>query len=870
MRPSGLTGMCPTSPANPRAPVSCWPSTIRPPPTPTSPEMKSTCWAPTAAPRRSSASAPRSASLATAIGSDVPSASARRSASGTSRQPRFGAIVTTPASRRTMPTTADADADHAVGVGQAALHGARQGREVGDGLVDRGAVARAVQADDVEDLAADARRRRRPASRRRSRAPGRCRSAGWAGRAATAGPGVPCGVPRSSVTRPARASSPMSPRIALRVSPVRVSELRTRDGAAIVQLSQDCAEIRPPDGLTALSWQFVGHREFVLLYYKTLPKHFHTDRSRCQEIDFRKLFPKLSGVQTRSHVPPEGREPRLAAEPRRSRLARTAGVATVIQLVPGPLASGPVVSQSERELAHVRHRRLRRQASRPGPAARRPHAPRVPRLRLGRHLDDRGRRDRLGARGGQPRPPARGRLGARATRTAAASPPPPARPRPASATRAGPPTGASTRRTPTRTSTPPTASTSSSTGSSRTTWSLRERLSDMGAVFTSETDAEVIAHLDRPPPGDRRSLLEAVRAAYAELEGHYAFVAMAARRARDARRRAQGVPADRRPRRGRDVPRPRHPRLPARDAPRPVHRERRDRRDHARGHDVHAARRHRARARGRRDRLGRGDRREGRLRDLHAQGDPRAGGRAWPRRSPTAPCAPTASTSTTWARSTRRCCATSSGSSSSPAARATTPASSAATRSRSGRASRWRWTSPPSTATATPSSGPGDLVIGITQSGETADTLAAMRIARERGATVLAITNIMGSQATRDADGVLYTRAGLEVGVAATKTFVCQVAVMYLLGLRARRAARHARRRAPRRARRRPQAHAALHRGAAGRVDADGRPRSPTPTGTRTSSSTSAATSGCRWRSRARSSSRRSPTSPPTPTRRAR
>jgi glucosamine--fructose-6-phosphate aminotransferase (isomerizing) len=80
--------------------------------------------------------------------------------------------------------------------------------------------------------------------------------------------------------------------------------------------------------------------------------------------------------------------------------------------------------------------------------------------------------------------------------------------------------------------------------------------------------------------------------------------------------------------------------------------------------------------------------------------------------------------------------------------------------------------------------GPGDLVIGVSQSGETADTLAAMRLARERGATVLAITNTRGSQATRDADGVLYTRAGLEIGVAATKTFVCQVAVMYLLGLR--------------------------------------------------------------------------------------
>ena len=77
-----------------------------------------------------------------------------------------------------------------------------------------------------------------------------------------------------------------------------------------------------------------------------------------------------------------------------------------------------------------------------------------------------------------------------------------------------------------------------------------------------------------------------------------------------------------------------------------------------------------------------------------------------------------------------------------------------------------------------------ELVIGITQSGETADTLAAMRLARECGAKVLAVTNVVGSQATRDADGVLYTRAGLEVSVAATKTFVCQVAAMYLLALR--------------------------------------------------------------------------------------
>jgi glucosamine--fructose-6-phosphate aminotransferase (isomerizing) len=91
-------------------------------------------------------------------------------------------------------------------------------------------------------------------------------------------------------------------------------------------------------------------------------------------------------------------------------------------------------------------------------------------------------------------------------------------------------------------------------------------------------------------------------------------------------------------------------------------------------------------------------------------------------------------------------------------------------------ASEWRYRDP--------IVGPGDLVIGISQSGETADTLAAMRMARARGARVLAITNVMGSQATRDADGVVYTRAGLEIGVAATKTFVSQVAVMYLLALK--------------------------------------------------------------------------------------
>src|SRR5216110_2683168 len=76
------------------------------------------------------------------------------------------------------------------------------------------------------------------------------------------------------------------------------------------------------------------------------------------------------------------------------------------------------------------------------------------------------------------------------------------------------------------------------------------------------------------------------------------------------------------------------------------------------------------------------------------------------------------------------------------------------------------------------------LVIGISQSGETADTLAAMRLAREKGARTLAITNMMGSQITREVDSVLYTRAGLEIGVAATKTFTAQVALLSLIALK--------------------------------------------------------------------------------------
>ncbi|HKI92596.1 MAG TPA: glutamine--fructose-6-phosphate transaminase (isomerizing), partial [Gaiellaceae bacterium] len=79
---------------------------------------------------------------------------------------------------------------------------------------------------------------------------------------------------------------------------------------------------------------------------------------------------------------------------------------------------------------------------------------------------------------------------------------------------------------------------------------------------------------------------------------------------------------------------------------------------------------------------------------------------------------------------------------------------------------------------------PETLVIGISQSGETRDTLSALQLARDAGARVVAVTNTADSQITREADAVLLTRAGLEVSVAASKTFTAQLALLFLLAIR--------------------------------------------------------------------------------------
>jgi glutamine---fructose-6-phosphate transaminase (isomerizing) len=78
---------------------------------------------------------------------------------------------------------------------------------------------------------------------------------------------------------------------------------------------------------------------------------------------------------------------------------------------------------------------------------------------------------------------------------------------------------------------------------------------------------------------------------------------------------------------------------------------------------------------------------------------------------------------------------------------------------------------------------PDTLFIFITQSGETADTVAAQRQVREAGAKILTLTNVVGSMTTRVADAVLYTRAGPEIGVASTKAFTTQLACLYLVAL---------------------------------------------------------------------------------------
>ena len=80
--------------------------------------------------------------------------------------------------------------------------------------------------------------------------------------------------------------------------------------------------------------------------------------------------------------------------------------------------------------------------------------------------------------------------------------------------------------------------------------------------------------------------------------------------------------------------------------------------------------------------------------------------------------------------------------------------------------------------------GSDDVVIAISQSGETADTLAAVRLAKSAGVRTLGIVNVWGSTLSREADDVIYTYAGPEICVATTKAYLCQAAVLEMIALK--------------------------------------------------------------------------------------
>jgi len=90
-------------------------------------------------------------------------------------------------------------------------------------------------------------------------------------------------------------------------------------------------------------------------------------------------------------------------------------------------------------------------------------------------------------------------------------------------------------------------------------------------------------------------------------------------------------------------------------------------------------------------------------------------------------------------------------------------------------ASEWRYRNAPV--------GPDTLVIALSQSGETADTLGAVKVARAKGAPIVGITNVIGSALARESTGVVYTPAGPEIGVASSKTFTATIVAAYLLAL---------------------------------------------------------------------------------------
>lgn len=131
----------------------------------------------------------------------------------------------------------------------------------------------------------------------------------------------------------------------------------------------------------------------------------------------------------------------------------------------------------------------------------------------------------------------------------------------------------------------------------------------------------------------------------------------------------------------------------------------------------------------------------------------------------------------------RRCSRRSKRSSSLPAVRPIMRAWSANTSSKSLPISLFGWIHLLSFVHAIPKVGPDTLVIAVSQSGETADTLAGLREAKAKKAHTMTICNVLGSTLSREAKGVIFTHAGPEIAVASTKAYTAQMAIFYLFGL---------------------------------------------------------------------------------------
>ena len=308
---------------------------------------------------------------------------------------------------------------------------------------------------------------------------------------------------------------------------------------------------------------------------------------------------------------------------------------------------------------------------------------------------------------------------------------------------------------------------------------LRDGLEARGHVLTSETDTEAIAHLvEEAYEGD---LADAVRAALRQLEGAYALVVMHKRRVEPARRGAQERAARRGPQRRGEL-----------------HRERRrgDPRPHQPGHLPRGGRRRRRPADGCRD-----DRR--RRRAARARGDDRSTGSPEAAEKggydhfmlkeiheqpdgapPVAGRAGHAGRPHPGARGRRARRTRSDGSTRVELVACGTASYAALV----GAAAIQDWTGLPARVTvgsefrySPPPLDANTLVVAVTQSGETADTIAPTRWAREQGCPIVAVTNTVGSAITREADAVMFLQAGPEIAVAASKTFVTQVTTLIVL-----------------------------------------------------------------------------------------